>query len=181
MVYVFRSNKAGGVLQVPWDKVFFHYGKGHKQSLQNWDLRGHVLSEDGKTVLDTFAFSVDSVDKESLSRHWEFLRRYMEQPIEKFVPSLDPPVEVCLPIADHKEPYVFGLKRFFITFHGWLFFQILISPLFFLFSLGRFVAMRTSTIPRWPADVEAACKVDPTDPFLRDASMNPPGTTYGWK
>jgi hypothetical protein len=33
--------------------------------------------------------------------------------------------------------------------------------------------MRTSKIPVWPAEIEAACQVDPFDPYLRDASRNP--------
>jgi hypothetical protein len=33
--------------------------------------------------------------------------------------------------------------------------------------------MRTSKIPAWPEDIEAACAVDPNDPYIRDASNNP--------
>jgi len=50
-------------------------------------------------------------------------------------------------------------------------------PLALLFSLGRWVAARTCVIPRWPADVEAACAVEPNDPYLRDRNhLAAPGT-----
>ncbi|MCL2877098.1 MAG: hypothetical protein FWF12_12680, partial [Betaproteobacteria bacterium] len=50
-------------------------------------------------------------------------------------------------------------------------------PLALIFSLGRWTAMHTCTIPRWPAEVEAACAVEPNDPYLRDRNhLAAPGT-----
>ena len=48
-------------------------------------------------------------------------------------------------------------------------------PMNFVFALGRWIAMRTSKVPVWPADVEATCAIDSGDPFAIDASINPAG------
>ncbi|EGD03646.1 hypothetical protein B1M_15475 [Burkholderia sp. TJI49] len=61
----------------------------------------------------------------------------------------------------------------FFSLNGQPIWQILLSPIFFVTSLGRWFAMRTSKIPVWPAEIEAECTVDSFDPYLRDASRNP--------
>lgn len=40
--------------------------------------------------------------------------------------------------------------------------------------LARWLAMRTSKVPRWPAEVEAASPIEPNDPYIKDARSNPP-------
>ena len=44
-IHLFRPDRSGTILTVPWDKVFFTLGRG--QSLGHWDVRGHVLADDG--------------------------------------------------------------------------------------------------------------------------------------
>ncbi len=174
-VYVFRPGRPNKpILVADWDKLFFTLGRCNKgvEPGQNWDIRGHVLAGDGKTVLDTFAFSMywNEGDLEGLRAHWEFLRRYMEDgPQEAY--KL---VQVCLPIAEHRETLRFALNRFYLNFKGGLWLWIMLLPFWLLCVLGRWVAGLTCRTPVWPADIEAACRIEPNDPYVKNASMNPP-------
>lgn len=166
-VYVFRLD--GSVLVAPWDETFFTLGRGNRRyGYQNWDIRGHVLDADGVTVKETFAFAMDWEEIKDIHRHWEYLRRYMEdgpQALLEYTP-------VYLPIVDRYETFSFGFLRLVFNFPG-LISVWLLAPVFFLFSLGRYIAMRTSDIPVWPAKIEAACAIEPGDPYERDARNNP--------
>lgn len=166
-VYVFRLD--GTVLVAPWDGLFFTLGRGNRRyGYQNWDIRGHVLAADGLTVKETFAFAMDWEEIKDIHRHWEYLRRYMEdgpQTLLEYTP-------VYLPIVDRYETYSFGFFRLVFNFPG-LILAWLLAPVFFLFSLGRYFAMHTSEIPVWPAKIEAACAIEAGDPYERDARNNP--------
>jgi len=81
----------------------------------------------------------------------------------------------CHDIASRRESYKAGFNILFFSMNGMPVAQILFSPITFITSLARWVAMHTSKIPVWPADIEAQCKIDDFDPYLRDASRNPPG------
>ncbi|RQS26681.1 hypothetical protein DIE03_22895 [Burkholderia sp. Bp8992] len=168
LIYVFRRN--GTVLITKWDDIFFTLGRcGHMVGRQNWDIRGHVLDKDGETVLETFALPGDTALVEQLEHCWEFIRRYMEEGPA----SVYRDVYWCHDIAERREKYTVGLRYMFFALNGQPIGQILLSPVFFLASLGRWFAMHTSKIPVWPAEIEAACAVDEFDPYLRDASRNP--------
>ena len=107
MVHAFRLD--GTVLSVPWDEVLFTLGRGNRAfGVQNWDIRGHVLDADGVTVRETFAFSAEDIDHDILRRHWEFLRRYMEEGPEALVGQ----VEFCMPVAGRREPSGRGWSGF---------------------------------------------------------------------
>ena len=56
-------------------------------------------------------------------------------------------------------------------------FMIISLPLAILFTPGRIVAMLTGRIPRWPAEIEATCQIDPNDPHLRDGQHLAPRET----
>jgi hypothetical protein len=168
MVYVFKPN--GAALKAKWRDLFFTLGRCERMAgAQNWDIRGHVLDKDGETVLETFAVPGDDTAISQINHGWEFFRRYME----------DGPAAVhqdvlwCHDIAERREAYKAGLTTLFFSFNGHPIAQAFFSPIFFAASLGRWFAMRTSKIPVWPEDVEAHCKFDQNDPFLRDASNNP--------
>ncbi|WP_175909772.1 DUF6708 domain-containing protein [Burkholderia sp. BCC1640] len=168
MVYVFRRN--GTVLKEKWGDIFFTLGRCERMvGRQNWDIRGHVLDKDGETVLETFALPGDTVLVEQLEHCWEFIRRYMEEGPA----SVYRDVYWCHDIAERREKYTAGLRYMFFSLNGQPIGQILLSPVFFVASLGRWFAMRTSKIPKWPAEIEAECAVDAFDPYLRDASRNP--------
>ncbi|KVG64733.1 DUF6708 domain-containing protein [Burkholderia pseudomultivorans] len=167
-VYVFRRD--GTVLIADWRNIFFTLGRCERTvGQQNWDIRGHVLDEDGETVRETFALPGDTMRVDQLKHCWEFVRRYMEEGPA----SVYRDVYWCHDIAERREKYKAGLRYMFFSLNGQPIGQILLSPVFFVASLGRWFAMRTSKIPVWPAEVEAECAVEPFDPYLRDASRNP--------
>ena len=169
VVHVFRLD--GTVLSVPWEKVFFTLGRC--ASPRQWDVRGHVLDADGATVRESFAlgaWSVGEQGKEVLRRYWEFIRRYMEDgPQEVF--SI---VQICLPIAGHKESVRTGFDRMFAEFSGAPFPVRMMGAVIALAVLpGRWFAIRTSRIPKWPQAVEDENRVELDDPYVKDASVNP--------
>jgi hypothetical protein len=168
MVHVFRIN--GTVLSVPWDEVFFCIapcGKG------DWEIQGHVLDKDRKTVLETFAFSEGAgskLESEKLKHYWEFVRRYMEEGPESVIDG----ITGYLPISDRRETFIFGFHRMRFTVGAApLILQIPILILNTLIYPARWFAMRTSKIPVWPKEIEEQCTVDPHDPYIRDARHNP--------
>lgn len=161
-VHVFRTN--GTVLTADWDKLFFCLGRCYQ--LRNWTIQGHVLADDGKTVLETFSlpeWGVGDHDRELLRHVWEYVRRYMEEGPALLIEQ----TPVVLPIADRRESFWFGWHR---THAIW---TVLLLPVYLFFYPGRWIAMRTSKIPRWPQEIEAQCVVAPGDVFVRDASTNP--------
>lgn len=164
MLYVFRQDRS--VLSVPWDEVFFTLNKENSRPMANlWEIQGHVLNKDGSTVEETFAFS-DVADHDVLRRHWEFLRRYMEEGPERLVDG----VRGYAPVDRRKESFGEGFARLVaddVVLSPLV--AIIFSPFTFLQACARWVAMRTCTIPVWPAEIEAACAVDPRDPWARDA------------
>jgi hypothetical protein len=168
MVYVFKPN--GTVFKAKWRDIFFTLGRCERMAgAQNWDIRGHVLDKDGEIVLDTFALPGDNITLNQLKHEWEFFRRYMEDGPA----AIHRDVFWCHDIAERRETYKAGLVTLLFALNGQPIGQVLLSPIFFAASLGRWFAMRTSKIPVWPEDVEAHCKFDQNDPFLRDASNNP--------
>jgi hypothetical protein len=51
--------------------------------------------------------------------------------------------------------------------------SFLFFPLTLMYAIGRWVAMRTSKQPVWPAEIEAECAIAPDDPYLVDAEHVP--------
>ena len=167
MVHVFRLD--GSVLSVPWDKVFFAVGRGNRPfGIQTWDVRGHVLGDDGVTVMETFCFALAWPEKEELYRYWEYVRRYMEEGAAAIVPY----TLAYLPISGQRETWLFGLLRLALNLPGQTFVQLILSPALLLFSFARWFAMRSCRIPIWPKHIEDVCVVDAGDPFAKDASSN---------
>lgn len=161
-VHVFRTD--GTVLTARWDDLFFCLGRSHQP--RYWTIQGHVLAQDGKTVLETFSFPQSALgdSERDLLRHvWEYVRRYMDEGPAPLISQ----TPVVLPIADRRERFLFGWHR---THAIW---TLLLLPVYVLFYPGRWIAMRTSSIPRWPQAVEVQCAVESGDAFVRDVSTNP--------
>ncbi len=169
LVHFFRLN--GTTCSVPWDKVFFTTGLSHrKDANKDYYISGHVLADDNETVMDTFCLPATHSDRKQLERHWEFVRRYMEEGPESVIGVVD----FCLPISKKREGYRFGLLYLLSGFNGApLFLFPLLFVLAFIFSLPRYLAMVTSRIPVWPESIESLCRVDKDDPYRVDASSNP--------
>lgn len=185
LVHVHRLN--GTVFTVPWGEVFFTTGLSHaKGPTKAWYISGHVLADDGITVMETFCLPASHLIRKELLRHWEFIRRYMEEGPEAVVDAVD----LCMPVDGRREGYTFGLLRLLMNFSGS---TILLFPLTFpiclVLSISRYIAMQTSKIPVWPPEVEAQCQIDPHDPInlsaatnsahlWRDLFINPPKHVY---
>jgi hypothetical protein len=167
-IYVFRFD--GSVLAAKWDDLFFTLGRGiYLGFQQQWDIRGHVLAADRETVVETFAFSISEREQDLVRRHWEYLRRYMEDGPKSIIDIGD----MYLPIANRRETVKVSFHRMWANFAQNSVAAIVTLPIVVPLWLGRLFAMRTSKIPVWPADVEAACRIEPGDPFERDERNNP--------
>jgi len=169
LVHVFRLN--GSTYSVPWDSVFFTTGLSHrKDANKDYYISGHVLADDNNTVMDTFCLPATHSDRKQLERHWEFVRRYMEEGPE----SVTGVVDFCLPVVKKREGYRFGLLYLLSGFNGApLILFPLLFVLAFIFSIPRYLAMVTSRVPVWPESIEAQCQAEKDDPYMVDASCNP--------
>jgi len=164
MVHAFRPN--GTVLSVPWEKAYFTL---LYEGIDYWAVVGHVLSEDDKTVLDTFPLSTrdmrdDHNPKTTLYQQWEFVRRYMEEGPQELYNQ----VAIVLPVDKKKETFTNGFKRIYANYEALPPLHILFFPLIICISLGRWIAMRTCKIPHFPAEIEAESEIEPNDPYIRD-------------
>jgi hypothetical protein len=162
MVYVFRSNRAGGVLAVPWDEVFWRIApcdRLRKRAVENYyyEVRGHLLEADGVTVRDTFSVGLCDTEYKLVEGQWELLRKFMVGG-----PAQVGPQEL-LPLAGRREGFWFGMWCVAREFYWNVPALLLASPFWASEGLARKLAMLTCRQPRWPADVEAACAVPPSE------------------
>ena len=172
-IHLFRPDRSGTILTVPWDDVHFNLAPG--QTLGYWDIRGHLLDSDRATVKESFSLGTPWGEKEALKQHWEFIRRYMENGPQQLLPL----IPMYLPIANTKERAAFGLQRLLLLFPSSIAARTLLLPIFLFCAAGRIFANATSKIPEWPADIEASCQIEPGDPFERDERQNKPNR-LGW-
>ena len=173
MVYVFR--KDGTVLSVGWDELFFTLDRDAVW----WEIRAHVLAEDGATVKETFALGAYSTldSREGmrvLYAHWEFFRRYMEEGPAAIAPY----VKQVAPVEGKRESFRVGYEVLASNLRSdnplLRVLYLLDWPLTALSSLTRWLVMRKGKIPFWPAEIEARNVVAADDPFCIDARINPP-------
>jgi hypothetical protein len=163
-VHVFRPN--GTVLSVPWDQLYFTLG--HMAQWDDWEVRGHVMAPDKATVRESFALSyVGSLnpadaDQDFVRAHWEFIRRYMGDGPQAVAAQ----VQFCMPVDKQRERFSVGMERVFANIAGGnMLLYCLLFPVCLMIGLFRFIAMRTSKIPQWPAEVEATSAIEPGDPY----------------
>lgn len=164
MVHICQVN--GDELSVPWWDIYFTVNQQQPFSC----IVGHILADDGETVLNTFSFGYTGF-KPTLDCYWEFIRCYME---EDFLEDLADMIVLCPPIENRREGYVFGLQNMMQVGSRleWPM-ALLMSPLNFIESIGRYIAMQTSKIPQWSQDVLNACPVSDNDPINVNAENNP--------
>ncbi|MCA8002594.1 DUF6708 domain-containing protein [Burkholderia metallica] len=169
-VYVFRGD--GTVLKASWDDVYFALRvNAQAAGIRTFGICGLVL-KDPDTVEEMFVFGYASSSKEYCLRHWEFIRRYMEEGPRAVLNA--PGLDLYLPIADKRETLYQGWIQL-VAHDAWNpVFKWLMFPFHVLFFIGRLVHHATSKVPKWPADVEAECRIEPGDPYVRDSSLNPP-------
>ncbi|GLS03516.1 hypothetical protein GCM10007860_06600 [Chitiniphilus shinanonensis] len=162
MVHVFRLD--GTTLSVPWREI--HFALNPAQMRNFWEVRGHVLSEDRSTVLETFVLpTYASWESPYLLAQWEFVRHYMEKGPAQLLEQ----VQYTLNIADRRETLWFGFRRLMAIFSSAPLLALLMSPLLLPLSIVRWITMRTCKIPQWPEEVEAQSQISPKDRYRRDA------------
>jgi hypothetical protein len=171
MVYVFRGD--GTVLEARWDEVYFTLRVNARVAgTRTLGICGLVL-KDPQTVQEMFVIGYASSSEEYCRRHWEFIRRYMEEG-PRAVEHADG-MGLYLPIADRKETLRQGWVAL-VSNDAWNpVFKWLMLPFHVLFFIGRLVCRATSKVPLWPADVEAECRIEPDDHYVRDSRTNPVG------
>lgn len=166
MVYVTRPGDT--VLTVPWDDLFLCVKKNNLTMFgTSWDVRAHVLAEDGETVKETFTLAyADLAGREGLLQLWEFIRQYMEEPggVQQCCEKLT----MCMPVDGRREGLAFGIVRVFALAANHMFVQLIGSPIAALNVVGRWLAMYTRKTPVWPTDVETACPIEVDDPYQKD-------------
>lgn len=159
MIYVYRDKRDGGILQARWDSVYFHIGYG-MQTPTFCDIRGEIL--EGKIVKDTFALGpyIPGLHVEVIREMWAFICRYMDggpeavgpDPRDRYVElSLNGSLKDCALVAYSN----YGAPNLLI--------RIVSIPFIAASTLTRWLVFKTCRMPRWPDDIEAACKVDPND------------------
>lgn len=170
-VYVFRPD--GTVLRTPWDDLFICFGRDTAGTTPVWDIRCHVLDEDGETVRETFALSEVDPKKERLLEYFEFIRRYMDEGPQAVIEE----VPFVMPVEDRRESFRHGWEMRWAdanqVMKANVVLGVLLLPFIFAFTCARWFAVQTSKIPRWPPEVEAENPIDPDDPWVRDFSTNP--------
>lgn len=154
-----------------------------------WEVRGHVLGVDRVTVKETFALSVvDSIptpaggadqwrgtQNDSVSAHWEFVRRYMEDGPQ----AVSDQIQFCMPVAARKESAKGSFERMFANMSGApIIAFIVMCPFLLLFSVGRVIAMRTSKIPVWPPEVFASSPIFDEDPYAITGKIEASGQQF---
>ncbi|PPK49917.1 DUF6708 domain-containing protein [Marinobacter persicus] len=179
-VHFFRQN--GTVLTVPWDSLFLTLGESKSPlSGTTYDLRAHVLEEDGKTVRESFSLGYPSPlgNAESIDKFWAFLQPYMEAEdgVERTWRHLKENTGYLVPVDGRKEGWRWSIARSFILGAHWPYLQLVFSPFLGLNAVGRMLAMSTSKIPQWPEEVEQANPMDADDPYVLTWRDNGP---LGW-
>lgn len=181
-VYAFRPN--GKHLVAYWDDLFISLH--HNPVWDEWTLMAHVMDKDKKTVLASFTLPATETltpqdlnpaythnntvfrKEDCLRGHWEFIRRYMEEGPE----DLHHRVKFCMPIAERRETFRFGVERLFANLSSMPKIVILaLSPIILLVSPFRAFAMRTSRVPVWPVEIDNECLITNGDPYAIEGDV----------
>jgi hypothetical protein len=160
MIYVYRDKRDGGILSVPWDKVYFHVGKGMRDK-NLCDIRGEIV-EDG-VVRDTFALGHYFEQPQPVHQMWNFICNYMEggpsaveqDPLDRYITlSVSPSFRNCLMMTSG----YYGATNIVV--------RVISLPFIALATVTRWLVFKTCSRPVWPAAIEDDCKVESNDPHI---------------
>lgn len=176
LVHVFSLESE--IYSVKWDDIFFTTGdfstRKHTKR-KAYDIRGHILDKDGKTVMKTFNLAASASNHVALHRYWEFIRRYMEDGPE----AVTDIIKLCPPVEKKREGIFFSYWYALSVYYGA---PLVVMPIMMGLALiawpGRVFAMYTSRRPFWTPEVEASCVIDPNDPFDMSSADNPKSIAF---
>ena len=160
------------LLEMDWDKTYFTIQPTRTRiPQQQWEILALTIDADGETVRHVLPFSGMWYAEKDVLRHWEYLRRYMEEGPEAIIEY----TPVFLDIANRKETFMEGFHRLYAPFYHLTKtpFVLMFGPWMFFSAIGRHIGMLTSKIPQWPAHVEDECRIEPGDRWEYDARDNP--------
>ena len=160
------------LLEMDWDKTYFTIQPTRtRMPQQQWEILALTIDADGETVRHVLPFSGMWYAEKDVLRHWEYLRRYMEEGPEAIIEY----TPIFLDIANRKETFMEGFRRLYAPFYHLTKtpFVLMFGPWMFFSAIGRHIGMLTSKIPQWPAHVEDECRIEPADRWEYDARDNP--------
>jgi len=165
-IYAIRTKDPDGIWEVPWsNEEFFCIGKrkvsGFKRSYDMYDVRHYTLDEHGNVVrafvLGQMVFTVEQAQLQ-----WEYFRRYMQDGPA----NLPEPYRFWAPRETFAEGYrICWGPRFTDLFFASM--RYVMLPFTLLEATCRWLTLITCSDPGWPAEIEAACKPEPNDPYAR--------------
>ena len=155
-VYLFRHNKKNGVMTLDWDKVHWCVGRGRDVGHYIYELRGHVLDDNG-IVRYTFAVGQYRESHVEILQHWEMIRLYMEDS-----PAALPYPPLALTLSTRPT-----LRNCMLLNMSWLGAHLskAVFILSVLWGFFRWLALKTCREPLWPNEVEAQCQIPANDPY----------------
>ncbi|MFM0758489.1 DUF6708 domain-containing protein [Paraburkholderia strydomiana] len=180
MVYAFRHNGPGGVVQVPWDEAFFYVHRQASNSMMGGapTMMRCLVLDDASKVVNTFSFGLRTVNGANESSEYgrqvlyqvqanfEFIRRYMEEgrtavpPVKKYLPR-EPSLRNSMSV------WFYGLGDIGRTSSALRAFSLVMSGPVFLLSVLHYISQLTSREPVWPPEVKAACRDIQATPLVR--------------
>lgn len=160
MVHAFVGGGDGGVVSVPWEEAYFHLGHGDREKYLR-DIRVHVM--DGDVVRRTFAVGHYFDDEKKLREIWEFIRRYMDEGPEHLIDPVAPR-RLNLSVAD-------SWKNCYLTVvislgESLLQLRWLLMPFLIPLVACRWLVLKSSKAPTWPAYVRKESMIDADDPNI---------------
>ncbi len=165
-IYAIRTKDPDGIWEVPWSNdEFFCIGKrkvgGLKRAYDMYDVRHYTLDEQGN-VVRAFVLGQMVFTLEQAQLQWEYFRRYMQDGPA----NLPEPYRFWAPRETFAEGYrICWGPRFTDLFFASM--RYVMLPFTLLEATCRWLTLITCSDPGWPAEIEAACKPEPNDPYAR--------------
>jgi hypothetical protein len=165
-IYAIRTKDPDGIWEVPWSNdEFFCIGKrkvsGFKRAYDMYDVRHYTLDEQGN-VVRAFVLGQMVFTLEQAQLQWEYFRRYMQDGPA----NLPEPYRFWAPRETFAEGYrICWGPRFTDLFFASM--RYVMLPFTLLEATCRWLTLITCSDPGWPAEIEAACKPEPNDPYAR--------------
>lgn len=160
-------------LELQWESLFIYIDEvSAPLSGTTYELKGHLLSSDGQTVLKTISMSGSPVNnKQDIQNYWEFLRRYMNKRLDS--KTLIKKIKFCLPISGPSENFKFSVVAGMAMMGSSSILKISLSPVLCLITLSRLLVIKLSNLPEWPLYIDSQLDKHNNDRSAKDSNTNP--------